>query len=186
MRYPLPQLAQGEAQRFTGKMRHVLRLLPFIMAITAGMALAQTVQRSISFGISVPNDTVKVGSPIIIKIQEKNISDHDIWWMSLPGGNHHGEVIGFRPIIKDTQGKEPPLTKWGREVFGRTAPGEPNLVLNAVGQIAVQPGEVMRTEINLNGLYDLSPGKYAVQVWTYDDENKEQVMSKRITVTVVP
>jgi len=186
MRYPLPQLAQGEAQRFTGKMRHVLRLLPFIMAITAGMALAQTVQRSISFGISVPNDTAKVGSPIIIKIQEKNISDHDIWWMSLPGGNHHGEVIGFRPIIKDTQGKEPPLTKWGREVFGRTAPGEPNLGLNAVGQIAVQPGEVMRTEINLNGLYDLSPGKYAVQVWTYDDENKEQVMSKRITVTVVP
>jgi len=78
------------------------------------------------------------------------------------------------------------LTKWGREAFGRTAPGEPNLVLNAVGRVAVHPGEVMGTEINLNGLYDLSPGKYTAQVWTYDDENKEKVMSKTITVTVVP
>jgi hypothetical protein len=167
-------------------MRSLLKLLPFILLITVGMTLAQTAQRSFSFGISVTSDTVKVGSPIIVKIQETNISDHDISWMSLPGADDHGEVIGFRPVVTNAQGKEPPLTKWGRKAFGRTHPEEPNLVLNAVGLITVHPGEVMKTDIKLNELYDLSPGKYTVQVWTYDNENKEKVMSKTINLTVVP
>jgi hypothetical protein len=121
-----------------------------------------------------------------VKIQLKNISDHDISWMALPEGDVHGEMVGFRPIVKDAHGKEPPLTKGGRRLFGRTAPEEPDLVIEAVGVVAVHPGAVMKTEIKLNELYDLSPGKYTVQVWTYDEENKEKVMSNTVSLTVVP
>jgi hypothetical protein len=162
------------------------KVLPFILAVVVGVAFAQAAQRSFSFGISVLNDTVKVGSPIIVKIQLKNISDHDIPWTALPGGDLHGEMIGFRPLVRDAQGKEPSLTKGGRRLFGQTASEEPDLVIDAVGAFAVHPGAVMKTEINLNELYDLRPGKHTIRVWTYDDENKEKVMSNAITLTVVP
>jgi hypothetical protein len=81
------------------------------------------------------------------------------------------------------------LTKLGRLVFGRqTVEDTPSvLTLNEVGRVPMAPGEVMKTEIRLSDLYDLSlPGKYTVQVRYYDDENKEEVKSKAITVTVVP
>jgi hypothetical protein len=83
--------------------------------------------------------------------------------MFTPGGDVHGEIIGFRPIVKDAAGKEPPLTRWGRVASGRVIPEDhsPGLVLNATGSIAVHPGVAMRSEIKLNELYDLSvPGKY--------------------------
>jgi hypothetical protein len=59
-------------------------------------------------------------------------------------------------------------------------------VLNAVEPVAMHPGETLKTEIRLNALYDLVPGKYTVQVQYYDDENKEAVKSKTVTPTVVP
>jgi hypothetical protein len=163
------------------------KTLLFILSMATGLAAAQAAQRSFNFGISAASTDVKAGAPVIVKVQLKNTSDHDLSWMSLPGGNVHGEVVGFRPIVKDAQGKEPPLTKWGRQVFGRTAKGEPGLVLNAVGLVAVHPGDVMKTEIHLNEIYDLSaPGKYSVQVRYFDDENKDEVRSNAITVTVAP
>jgi hypothetical protein len=168
-------------------MRSKSKTLLFILSIATGLVPAQTAHRSFSFGISAASADVKAGAAVIVKIQLKNTSDHDLSWMSLPGGDVHGEVMGFRPIVKDAQGTEPPLTKWGRQVFGRTAKGEPGLVLNAVGLVAVHPGDVMKTEIHLNELYDLSaPGKYSVQMRYFDDENKDEVRSNAITVIVVP
>jgi hypothetical protein len=171
-------------------MKSIQKVFPFILAITViGVVHAQMPHRSFSLGISATHETVKVGSPVIVKVQLKNISDHDINRMGLGGGDVHGEVIGFPPIVRDAQGKEPPLTKWGRLVFGRELPEDhsPGLVLNAVGPVAMHPGEIMRTEIRINELYDLSvPEKYTIQVRHYDEENKEEVKSATITVTVMP
>ncbi|MGD0793035.1 MAG: DUF2135 domain-containing protein [Terriglobales bacterium] len=169
-------------------MTSMAKALASILAITVGAALAQTVQRSFSFGISVVHETIKVGSPIVVKVQLKNTSDHVIYRMGLPGWDVHGELVGFPPIVRDAQGNEPPLTKWGRLAFGRETPEDKStLVLNEVLRVPMPPGEVMKTEIRLSDLYDLSvPGKYTVQVRYYDDENKEEVKSTTITVTVVP
>jgi len=157
-----------------------------IMVLGVGVGLAETAQRSFTFDVGT-QEIAKVGSPIVLKIQLKNISDHDLTRMSLPGAADHGEIVGFRPTVRDAEGKEPPLTQWGRQVFGRTFPGEPDLVLNAVGVVPLQPGESWKTQINLNKLYDLSaPGKYTVQIRYYDDEHKEWVTSKTVTVAVVP
>jgi hypothetical protein len=170
-------------------MRSLARNLLSILALAIyGVALAQTPQRSFTFDISVAQDAFKVGSQIVVKIQLKNTSDHDITRTSLPHWDTEGELIGFRPIVRDAQGKEPPLTKWGRTALLRPPldDHEAVLVLNAVGPVAMHPGEILKTEIRLNALYDLVPGKYTIQVQYYDDENKEAVKSKTITLTVVP
>jgi hypothetical protein len=154
-----------------------------------GVALAQTPQRSFTFDISVAEGTFKVGSQIAIKIEVKNISNHDIPATVLPGSDVHGELIGFRPIVRDAQGKEPPLTKWGRKTLSRQLPDDENdavLVVSPVVLIPVHPAGILKTEIRLNEMYDLVPGKYTVQVQYYDDENKEAVKSRTITATVVP
>jgi hypothetical protein len=171
-------------------MRSLAKSLLWIVALAIyGVALAQTPHRFFTFDISVEQDTFKVGSQIALKIQLKNTSDHDITRGSLPHWDTEAELIGFRPIVRDAQGKEPLLTKWGRRALGRQQlPEDENeavLVLNAVGPVAMHPGEILKTEIRLNSLYDLVPGKYTVQVQYYDDENKEAVKSKTITLTVV-
>jgi hypothetical protein len=170
-------------------MNSLAKQLLLILALTIyGVALAQTPQRSFTFDISVAEGTFKVGSQIAVKIQLKNTSDHDITRGFLPNWDTEGELIGFWPIVRDAQGKEPPLTKWGRMVLHRPPLDDldPVLVLNAVGPVAMHPGEILKTEIRLNALFDLVPGKYTVQVQYYDDENKEPVKSRTITLTVVP
>src|ERR1700685_2711330 len=97
-------------------------LLPIVSLAIYGVTLAQTPQRSFTFDISVAQDTFKVGSQTAIKIKVKNTSNHDIPATVLPGSDVHGELIGFRPIVRDTQGKEPPLTKWGRKALSRQLP----------------------------------------------------------------
>ena len=171
-------------------MRSLWKQLVFILAIAAtGVTIvAQTVQRPFSLGISVAHDVVKTGTPIVINIVFKNISDHDISRMVRPEGSAHGELLGFPPIVRDAEGKEPPLTKLGRAIFGKPAPGEVvGYETISAGGTAMHPGKVITPEIRLTELYDLSvPGKYTVQVWYYDSENREKVNSNTITVTVTP
>jgi hypothetical protein len=170
-------------------MKSVAKTLAFVLAITVGVGFAQTVKRSFSVDFKVQHDIVRAGSPVIIKIQLKNTSDHVIYRTGVPGGDVEGELVGFPPIVRDAQGKEPPLTKWGRLAFSRVTPEDnsPGLQMSAVLRIPMPPGDVMKTEIRVNNLYDLSvPGKYTVQVRYYDDENKEELKSDLITVTVVP
>lgn len=169
-------------------MKTVAKALPLILAVASATVLAQTAPRSFSLGINVARGVVRTGEPIVVKIQLKNTSDHEIGRTALPGGATHGEMAGFPPIVRDAQGKEPQLTKWGRQVFGRQAPDDhlPDVVLNAIQRVPMSPGELMKTEIHLSELYDVSaPGKYTVQVRYYDEENKEEVKSNTVTVTVV-
>jgi len=179
-------------------MRSVSKALPFILAMaTAGVALAQTVQQPFSLTISAAHDTVKAGAPIVIEIRFKNISDHNIRRTVRPEGPTHGELLGFPPIARDVEGKEPPLTKLGRLEFGRQKPGEDDfyvyMIESGIGSSWLRPGGVMMPVIKLNELYDLSiPGKYTVQVLHggYDlhgvPDDKTEVKSNTITVTVVP
>jgi len=162
--------------------------LPFVLAMAAGMAMGQTAKRSFTLVISADSSIVKQGSPISIKIELRNISDHNIGWTMAPGGDLHGEIIGFPPILRDVQGREPPLTKWGRKVLGRGgAPDDAPLVRNAVFRYEMPPGKVMKTEIRLDEVYDLtSPGKYTIQVSHYDEDNKEEAKSNTLTITVTP
>jgi hypothetical protein len=172
-----------------GRIRNTLSALAFTLVVTVGAAHAQTVQQPFSLAISVAHDTVKTGTPIVINIMFKNISDHDINRAIRPEGRTHGELLGFPPIVRDAEGKEPPLTKLGRLIFGRPAPGDGMTVYEGIssGNGPLHPGKAITPEIRLSELYDLSvPGQYTVLVWHYDVEKKEAVKSNTVTVTVTP
>jgi hypothetical protein len=169
-----------------------------ILAVTISvLAHAQTVQQPFSLTISAAHDTVKAGAPIVIEIRFKNISDHNIFRTERPEGPTHGELLGFPPVVRDVEGKEPPLTKFGRLEFGRKKAGEDDsdgyMMQSGVGGSWLRPGGVMTPVIKLNELYDLSiPGKYTVQVLHggYDlhggHDDKTEVKSNTIALTVVP
>jgi len=163
--------------------------LVLVLLAARAIAVTQTVRRSFSLNIALQHDTVKVGEPVVIQIEKKNISNHDIGSWSVGGGDEHGEYAGFPPIVRDAKGKEPPLTKWGRVVFGRqtAADNGASLDLNAVVRGHLHPGEISKSKITLTGMYDLSvPGKYTVQVRHGDDENNDEVKSNVLTFTVLP
>jgi hypothetical protein len=141
--------------------------LSFVFAAFAtGLTPAEA--QSFSFKISPVESVVKAGNKGRVKIELKNMSEDSLSLMGvLWGKEDHPELEGFRPIVKNPQGKEPPLTKWGRLVFGRPEAGDnpPNLTLNAVGTYPLEPGTVYMTEVVVSDLYDMSaPGVYTVQI----------------------
>jgi hypothetical protein len=179
--------------RRRGTMTTLLRLLMFILAISTLEALVPWVEaQSSTLATTVVQNVVKAGSKIRVKIQFKNISDHDINLMSAPWDDKedHPETVGFRPIMVNAQGKEPPLTKWGKQVFGRTEPSDhlpPNLTLNAVTTFPLHPGQVYTSEVIVSDLYDLSvPGTYMVQVSRHDHDLKHDVKSNFVSITITP
>jgi hypothetical protein len=181
-------------------MRILLKLLPLVLAIAALEASLPTVEaQSFTFTISAVQDVVKVGSKVRVRIELKNTSEDDISLTSLPCGKEDcPEIKGFRPVVKDSHGKEPPLTKWGRLVFGRQTPEDrSSLVLNAVGSYPLAPGRTYTTEMVVSNLYDLSlPDSYTIQIpykaYPFGvpldrgkkEENNQEV-KPTVTVTVV-
>jgi hypothetical protein len=180
---------KGNMTTVLTKSFRILVSLVLVLLAARAIAVTQTVRRSFSLSIALQYDTVKVGEPVVIQIEEKNISNHDIYSLIVGGGDEHGEYAGFPPIVRDAKGKEPPLTKWGRVVFGRqtAADNDVSLELSPVVRGHLHPGEIFKSKITLTGMYDLSvPGKYTVQVRHGDDENNDEVKSNVLTFTVLP
>jgi hypothetical protein len=130
--------------------------------------LVRAEAQSFTFKISAVRDVVKAGSEVRVKMELKNTSEDDIGLTGIPlGKQDHPEIEGFLPIVKDALGKEPPLTKWGRLVYGRPSQDDnPNhLTFNAVGLYPLEPGNVHAMEITVSDLYDMSaPGVYTIQI----------------------
>jgi hypothetical protein len=157
-----------------------------VALVVASVAYAQAVHRSLTLDVNAARNKVLSGDPILIKVELKNTSGHAIPSTEMPGGDVHGELIGFRAVVRDAQGKEPSLTKWGRLVYGRQTPEDAaSLQLDAVRKGRLDPGGVQKTEIHVSDIYDLTaPGKYTIQVGHYDDDIKEEILSTAITVAV--
>jgi hypothetical protein len=76
-------------------------------------------------------------------------------------------------------------SKYFREVRDETD----NLMSGPAGNGALmrkKPGETIESSIDLNELYELGPGKYALRVFQKDKLGKVIVTSNPITVTVTP
>jgi hypothetical protein len=183
-------------------MKISLRFAPLPLAVLVfGMGSPRSEAQSYTFKISAVHDVVKAGSEVRVKIELKNTSQDDISLTGVPWGKEdHPELEGFRPIVKDAHGKEPPLTKWGRLVCGRPKAEDnpPNSTFNTVAAYPLEPWNIHTTEVIVSDLYDLSvPGVYTVQIpYTLcllgvplDRENKRepaQEVKPSITITVVP
>jgi len=173
-------------------MRILSKFLIFAIAvgvILAGVAQAQVASHKLT--VRPATDVFKVGSKVRLKVELENVSDHDLTITVIPWENNeiHPEIEGFRPVVVDANGKEPPLTKWGRLVFGRPDPSDnPNhLEFTMVTTSPLAPGKTYTSEIILSDLYDLSvPGTYTVHVPRFDEDLKVIVKSKATTITIVP
>jgi hypothetical protein len=183
-----------------------LLLIPLIVASDASRALAAA--KSFKLTVAAVESVVKSGGQVRVKIQLKNTSsDEEIFLDGGPCGQTESDVTleDFHPVVRDANGKEPPLTKWGRRVFRRPNKGEilPDVVMDCIGPpYPVPPGETHTAEIIVSDLYDLStPGSYDVQI-RFDPckqgvgvpleqldskkECKQEVPPKSVTITVVP
>jgi hypothetical protein len=180
-------------------MLHRFFSIMLVIAIL-GPSLAQAKAQSFTLKISAVQNVVKVGSNVRVKIELKNTSEDDISLGGMPCGNKEGcpELQGYHFIVRNFQGKEPPLTKWGRQVFGRPKPNEtfPRVILESVVSFPLSPGQTYTTEIIVSNLYDLSvPGIYTIQIFyaaypfgvplhEYSEESKQ--VSNVVTITVEP
>ena len=187
-------------------MKGMHRLSPLILAIAIfEFARVDADAQSFHLTINAVEDVVKVGGKIRLKIQLKNTSDDEIFLYSGPCGQAGNitTIQNFRPVVKDAQGKQPPLTRLGREIFRRPNPGEtfPDVVIECSGGFyPLAVGQVQNAEIVLSDFYDLNvPGSYTVEVVCRPStgigvplehlggkkENKQIVTPKFVTITVV-
>ena len=141
---------------------------------------------STSLSIGAVQDSVKVGSPVALKVICKNTSNHDIKVVT-EIHNYHLKVD-----VRDAKGNLVPDTPLGSIWNGH---GEPDMARitpedlkgNAVYG-TLKPGESSISELNVAKRYELSrPGKYTIQVQIADFEDPSRlVKSNTITVTLIP
>jgi hypothetical protein len=117
---------------------------PFILYVAlASTALGPARAASHTLTVTPAALAVKARSQVRLKIEFKNISNHDIEMTSVPWGKEdHSELEGFIPTVTDSDGQQAPLTKWGRLVAGRPNPSDnPNhLTFQLVATISLPPG----------------------------------------------
>jgi hypothetical protein len=148
---------------------------------------AQPAAPNLSITISTPDEVVKAGSEVKVKVLFTNSSDQVIS-MSHTLAPNPGEVDNWIDV-RDENGKLAPQTQYGKKIKGdeSTPPAATNASSMAV---EMKPGETARAHIQVTKLFDLSrPGKYTIQVDRFDRlENGSGAWAKSniITVTVIP
>jgi hypothetical protein len=139
---------------------------------------------SFSIEIAAVYDTVKIGSPIVVKMTLTNISDHELkFWNSAKGP--------YCVEVRDSKGKIPPETDMGFELNGHAKRedvvkrvGRSALDFNGVA-VPLKPGEKWPEQFDVRERYNLTqPGKYTVYVRRELEESYKYVMSNEITVTL--
>jgi hypothetical protein len=110
----------------------------------------------LQIGLGSEKATFAPGEKIAVTVVVRNSSDHEVWW------GDEGVYRDWDIVLKDPQGKEPPLTalgvKW-RQIR------RPPIYLSSGRTLILKPGEERRDAFVLSDLYDLSnTGKYTLRV----------------------
>ena len=156
----------------------------FVVALAlSGMSFAQasqpaaTKQPSFSIAISMP-PVVKAESEMLLEIAMTNASDKNIYY---------GVIAGwpawqmFQIDLRDATGRPVPKTPVGQRVSNG-----PSAVTGVVS-VPLAPGKVLRPQVILNRVYDLSrPGEYTVQAIRTDSASGVEVKSNILAFRVPP
>jgi hypothetical protein len=157
-------------------------LILFFAAFAANPNPAQVRPPRISMKLKSEKATVKTGEAVVVKIEFKNITDHDVTM------SWTGPYNDFGLIVLDAGGKPVPDTELGRQMRHKGS------VVISDGmniQITLKPNESRETgSISVSNLREMTrSGKYSVQMT--GDMGKFMVgsdtgvlKSNRITVTV--
>ncbi len=154
---PLVMIALGLAI-FTGVGAYGTRA----MASTKGAPSGSRPLKEYSLVVSLPREVFRPGEPIKASIEFRNLAGPEVTiWISGFWPNH-------KVVVKDEAGVEPPLTdlgKRGRQAFSPGGGRDKNYphIVKRGGKYSIA------ANANIAELYDLTPGKYRLEV-TYDDE----------------
>jgi hypothetical protein len=126
---------------------------------------------SFSLYITDDEDSVKPGDKIVVHIEVTNTSDHDIVYVP------NSASVDIQ--IRDARGNLAPLTEAGREKRKQLGMpgGNPHVI---------KPGDTLNLNVEADGLYDLQPGDYTLQILQFDKETNTWVKSNALTITVTP
>jgi hypothetical protein len=155
-----------------------------IAAASPEIGLAQTAQPRYSITISTAKTTVKAGADVRIQIVQKNTTDRDQPFWIEKSAKLHGEYI-FSINLTRADGNEVHKSEYFRGVRDEAGNFRPGVATGG-GIIIEKPGDSFASSIDLNELYELTPGKYAVQVYVRDGIAEVTVRSNTITVTIAP
>lgn len=177
------------------------------LSLSAAIAIAQSAQPNFSISIGVEQNKVRAGSDLAISVVETNVSNHPIW---LGGGLQPLPGTGIVLEVLDVQGVSAPKTElyriWRGEenppiVFhpaegGKPAWTETHIPMLSGRGVLIDPGNVVKDQIVVNKLFDLSkPGKYTIRLRQIDFRKDEEASSGRpvpyvnsntITITITP
>lgn len=160
----------------------LLVLLPVLATATVGHAQnAPTYEPNFSIVINTPQEIVKVGAEVKLKVVFTNNTAQPLHYATgVPG---RGTGPGFDIDVRDSQGRRIPKTPYGLKVQGK-ARHRP--FVGSVFTATVQPGGAVEQEALLSKEYDISkPGKYTVRV-TERNPNPDPGESNTITLAVMP
>ena len=135
---------------------------------------------AVSLVASLPQDSVKAGSPVVVQITITNRRKSEIsldrnWMMAFD--------------VRDNQGAQP-LTRRG-EILIQHAPRKPGEVLDLPTgggpYLQLSSKETVNVSQAIPDLFDLSqPGTYTIQVHVPDPAGDGVVRSNTVSVTIVP
>ena len=141
--------------------------------------LAQGGDTAFSILADAPDGPVfKTNSEVRLSIALKNTTNHNI---SIPVTMGPAEFV-YQIEAKDAKGNAAPYTKYGRGVMVDKTVGARTSAI----YVPLKPGETRQVaEVIVSKLFDLSkPGEYTIRVHRYDDQNKVDIDSNELKLTV--
>jgi dipeptidyl aminopeptidase/acylaminoacyl peptidase len=135
---------------------------------------------SFSIAISVPQDEVRIGLDVPVRITLKNVSSRQITFGHRPGVDH--PEFSYEIVVKNAKGQIVEETAYGREASDARRRQEEDRTVDFV-----QPGGNSVQTAHLAKLVEISrPGWYTVQVSRKDRVTGETVRSNEAKIAVVP
>ncbi len=165
-----------------GKYMELIRCFLIVLmavSVSAGQSPSQNqnVDPVFSIAISTLQQTVKIGSDIIVEISLTNRSGRTItmWWPD----NGLARDEEYKIMVLDESGKMPPRTWAGRNVIDQLG------VVVGSAHLAnrdVKDGEVLKHKLEIARFFEFQPGKYTIQLQR--GEGEKAVKSNIISVAM--
>ena len=161
--------------------------ISFAIALSSSVASAQCSDRAkgtapvIALELNAVQGTVKVGSPILVKLTVKNKSDHEF---SVLRDTHDGEN---RMELQDNQGH---LVKETRQGYVRNGHGDVKQftlgeLSSSLACVPLKAGESLTLQFDVRQRYVVDqPGEYAIWMEREDPESRGAVKSNKVVINI--
>ncbi len=168
-----------------------MKMLPVLLVLMSLLAPLRTDAQckntydehpATSLTISQVRDSLKIGSPILVRMILTNNSNHDI------SVGRDVRERDYQVEVRDANGDLAVDTKYGHARNGHADPNSftPDELRSNVYCVNVKAGETSVFEVDVSKLYEIAkPGKYTVQLQKLDPVSVTIVKSNKITLDLI-